>query len=183
MHTAVQVCDLSVLSTYASSVQVVPAILEPADAPGPSALSVSHSVLTIGQDRKTIYCPESDLSKIQSFEFDHIYDLPTVTDCSCFAGSGAHLVDAVLRGDNASLIVSGESPVATSISAEGRAAGKPSGMIEQSAAALFQGMRAAALFKGQGPTGGQTRSPSKHAAVQHSAFSQVRGPVTHGRNH
>ena len=47
MHAAVQVCDLSVLSTYASSVQVVPAILEPADAPGPSALSVSHSVLTI----------------------------------------------------------------------------------------------------------------------------------------
>jgi hypothetical protein len=111
----------------------VPHILEE-EVAGPDT---AHSVLTVSQDHKSIYCPERDLSRIQSFSFDHVYQQLGVRDTQLVEGSGLHLVDSLMQGENSSMFVVGGTAVGKSIVVEGRATSKPSGLMAQIVGCIF----------------------------------------------
>ena len=125
LHVAVHVCSLDILQ-FKSPRQAVPHILQ--EEP-PSSSARSHSVLTVGQDEKTVYCPETDLSKIESFTFDYVYRQNSLTDTQLLQGSVTHLVKSVLAGECANVFVMGETSVGKSIVCEGRSTGKISGVV------------------------------------------------------
>jgi hypothetical protein len=123
LHVAVHVCNLDLLQ-FKSPRQAIPHILQ--EEP-PSSNSRSHSVLTVGQDEKTVYCPESDLSKIESFTFDYVYRQNSLTDTQLLQGSVAHLIKPVLVGEAASVFVMGGTATGKAIVSEGRSTGRLSG--------------------------------------------------------
>ena len=67
--------------------------------------SASASVLAVGQDNRTVYCPSADLSTIETLEFDGVYGLrgpqaealaPDQAEDEMFCGSVRRLVAAAL---------------------------------------------------------------------------------------
>ena len=99
-----------------------------------------RGVITVGDDRQLVYCPEPDLSNILSFRFDAAFDELT-SAASVFQGTVQPLVDQVVDGHSATAIVCGEDAYGKSMLVEGRPAQLVPGLIGLAAEQLFHGLQ------------------------------------------
>ena len=119
----------------------------PSSCPGPA----SASVLAVGQDNRTVYCPSADLSTIETLEFDGVYGLrgPQAealtheeAETELFNGSVQRLVAAALGAQDGTLIISGESDAAKRLVLHGHPGNSAgaAGLLERIAGAVFTGL-------------------------------------------
>eukprot|EP00937_MAST-01D_sp_MAST-1D-sp2_P005616 g5616.t1 len=156
-----------------------------------ASAGAGHSVLTAGQDQRTMYCPSVDLGAIESFAFDRVYGVapassPVDDDAAAtgaeqpvraaYDGSVAHLVHAALRGVDGSLVVSGESEAAKRLVLfdDSAAADVPAaGLLEYAVEGLLAGL-AAPGRRVRGPAGDAT--PIERGTVTVSWFGVNASP-------
>ncbi|GMH77584.1 hypothetical protein TrST_g5716 [Triparma strigata] len=72
--------------------------------PDHSYASLSCGVLTVGEDRKTVYFPESNLSSIVSFQYDHVFPVQGRED---WIKGFKVATTSVLSGKNATVCLTG----------------------------------------------------------------------------
>lgn len=98
-----------------------------------------RGVITVGDDRKVVYCPEPDLSNILSFRFDGAFDeLAAVT--TAYQTAVLPLVHAALGGQSSAAVVCGEDAYGKAMLMEGKPGELIPGFISLAAESVFSGL-------------------------------------------
>lgn len=108
-----------------------------------------RGVITVGDDKRLVYCPEPDLSNILSFQFDRAFDESAATT-SVYQGTVLPLVNSVLEGHSATAIVCGEDAYGKSMMAEGDPGQLIPGFVSLAAETIFAGLEQEPLRDGSG---------------------------------